>query len=236
LDASTGAFQGFYQPAAVDCYRATDTDVDICGSPTLFVRGGTRVVAIGSKSGAYVLLDASTMAPLAKRQLLPYDETNPLNPQPLPNVDPHAGPWENYYGVFATGAVHYGLGRLFVGLGGYSSAIDTATTPFVRALDWNNLADAWPTVKGADGVVRYTPPGGGPLYATPGECGLSSPTIANDVVFVTTTKPAIYALDVGTGMCLWSGVGLQPGYVLGPAIYRNFVVAGSGNTLCIYSL
>ena len=62
------------------------------------------------------------------------------------NVDPHTGAGENMYGVFGTAAIHYGLGRLFVGIGGYGGAIDTPTTPFVRALDWATLADAWPTI------------------------------------------------------------------------------------------
>ena len=232
LDAATGAFQGFFEPAAADCYRQDDTDVDICGSPTVFARGGARVVGIGSKGGGYFLLDAATMAPVATRQLLPYQFNNPANP--LPNVDPHTGPGENMYGVFGTAAIHYGLGRLFVGVGGYGGAIDTPTTPFVRALDWTTLNDAWPTTVGGDGVTRYTAPG--PLYANPGEVGLSSPAVVNDVVFVSTDRPGLYALSAATGLCLWSAGGLSPGYILGPAVYGNMVVVGSGSSIKVYSL
>jgi len=138
------------------------------------------------------------------------------------------------YGVFGTAAIHYGLGRLFVGVGGYGGAIDTPTTPFVRALDWTTLNDAWPTAVGGDGVTRYTAPG--PLYANPGEVGLSSPAVVNDVVFASTDRPGLYALSATTGLCLWSATGLSPGYILGPAVYGNMVVVGSGNSVKVYSL
>jgi outer membrane protein assembly factor BamB len=58
-------------------------------------------------------------------------------------------------------------------------------------------------------------------------------------VFVSTSKPALYALDVANGHCRWAAPGLstQPAgsYVLGPAIYGNYVVVGCGNSLFIYS-
>ena len=71
---------------------------------------------------------------------------------------------------------------------------------------------------------------------TPQEVGLSSPAVVNDVVFISTTKPGLYAFDAATGLCLWSAGGLAAGYPMGPAIYGNYVVVGSGNTLNIYSL
>jgi outer membrane protein assembly factor BamB len=235
LDADTGAFQGFFEPTAADCYRPNDTDVDVCGSPVLFSRGTTRIVGIGSKSGAYFLLDPATMTPLARRQLLPKDaNTN----APLDTIDYHLGPNENMYGVFGTGAVHSGLGRLFVGIGGYNGAIDTQTTPFLRALDWTTLDDAWTTsvdAVGAHQVARYTVPRP-PLYSTPHEAGLSSPAVVNDVVLVSTSKPGLYALDAATGLCLWSADGLQGANLLGPAVYGNYVVIGCGNQLNIYTL
>lgn len=46
----------------------------------------------------------------------------------------------------------------------------------------------------------------------------------------------VYCLDAATGLCLWSTTGLVAGYPMGPAIYGNYVVVGSGNTLNIYSL
>lgn len=234
LDASTGTFAGFYQPLPGDCYKPTDNDADVPGSPTLFNRGGTTVVAVGTKAGAFVLLNAATMTPLSKRQLLPYDAAG----APLPGVDPHGGVGENYYGTFTTAALHYGLQRIFVGIGGYSGAIDTPTTPFMRALDWNTLTDAWATAVGADGVTRYVAPRP-PMYTTPNECGLSSPAVANNVVFMATTRPALYALNAANGICLWSAPGLLPTpgtNCLGPAISGNAVVIGVGSTVYIYSL
>jgi outer membrane protein assembly factor BamB len=242
LDASTGQFRGFFQPDKTDSYRADDDDVDVPSGPTLFTRAGTHVVGIGSKNGAYFLLDASTMAPLAsgRRQLLPKDA---VTGNPLPNVDPHVGPGENFYGIFGTAAVHAGLGRLFVGLGGYGGAIDTPSTPFMRALDWNNLNDAWATAVqtvGGNKVSRYTVPNP-PMYTTPNESGIGSPAVVNDVVFVSTSKPGLYALSAATGLFLWAAPDLGPAsigtYVMGPAIYGNYVVIGANNgTLHIYSV
>jgi outer membrane protein assembly factor BamB len=245
LDANTGAFRGYFQPLPGDSYRPNDTDVDVCGSPTVFSREGTRVLGIGCKNGSYFLLDPATVDPktglmqvLARRQLLPYLNNNPATP--IPTVDPGATmqPDENKYGVFGTAALHYGLGKLFVGLGGYAGG-DTPSTPFVRALDWNSLADAWPAALGPDGVTRYTM-AKPPLYTNAGETGLSSPAVVNDIVFVSTNKPALYALDVVNGHSIWLAPGLsgQPAgtFVLGPAIYGNYVVIGCGGSLFIYSL
>ena len=233
LDANTGQFRAFYQPSPGDSYRPSDLDVDVPGSPTVFTRGGTRVVGIGSKNGSYHILDANSLAPLAARQLLPKDA---LTSAPLPNVDPDGGFHENLWGVFGTAAVDWTRGVLFVGLGGYGG-IDPPTTPFIRALDWNNLSDAWPTAVqpvGGNQVSRYTA-ATPPLYTTT-EAGLSSPAVVNDVVFVSTTKPGLYALDTATGACLWSAMGLSGSWPLGPAIYGNYVVLGVGNNVYVYTL
>lgn len=243
LDADTGAFQGFFQPDAADSYYPEDSDVDISSSPTLFTRGGTRVLGIGSKNGAYFLLDARStpaLAVLARRQLLPKDA---MTNNQLPNVDPGgAAGGENFYGIFGTGAVHHGLGRLFIGVGGYGGAIDFQTTPFMRAVDWNTLNDAWTTAVtsvGANQVARYTVPIP-PMYTNPGECGLSSPAVVNDLVFVSTSKPALYALKAQTGLCVWRAPGLDTlpagSYALGPAIYGNYVILGCADTVKIYHL
>ena len=73
------------------------------------------------------------------------------------------------------------------------------------------------------------------MYCTPGESGLSSPAVVNNVVFCTTTKIAVYAFDVLDGRMLWKddlgdqtgGLSGGYGYCLGPAVYRNYVVAGA---------
>lgn len=231
LDAATGQFAAFFQPAPSDNYKPTeDIDVDVPGGPTVFRRGSQRVVGIGTKGGSYFLLDAATLAVLQRRQLLPYDAAG----NPFPNISPGPGQHENLWGVFGTAAIHRGLRRVFVPLGGYSGAIDHTTTPFLRALDWNTLDDAWATA--GTNPPRYTVPVP-PMYTTPGETGLSSAVVVNDVVLVSTTKPGLYALRADSGFCLWAAPGFGPGsYCLGPAVYGSYVVAGTGGHLHIYSL
>jgi outer membrane protein assembly factor BamB len=220
LDASSGAFAGFFQPLPSDSYKLTDNDVDVPAGPTIFWRGLTQVLGIGSKGGSFFLLDPSTMGVLARRQLLPYDSSG----NPFLAIDPGAG--ENMYGVMGTATVHRGLGRLFIGLGGYGGAIDINTTPFMRAVDWTTLADAWTTA--GTNPPKYTVPVP-PMYTNPGETGLSSPAVVNDVVFISTSKPAMYCLDAATGACLWLAPGIGAGsYAMGPAIYGNYVVVGIG--------
>lgn len=238
LDAGTGAFKGYFQPSPTDSYYPGDSDIDISSSPTLFNRGTQRVLAIGSKSGAFMVLDANNMAKLNMRNALPRDA---VTGGPLPNVDVGgAGGGENYFGVFGTAAVHYGLGRLFVGVGGYGGIGDIPTTPFMRALDWNTLNDAWPTANqtiSGHPVAKYIFPAP-PMYTT-AEAGCSSPAVVNDVVFVSTDKAALYAMDVNCGLCLWTAPGLPGGgqqFILGPAIYGNYVVVGAAGTMFIYSL
>jgi len=51
----------------------------------------------------------------------------------------------------------------------------------------------------------------------------------NDVVFMSTNKPAIYAFDVATGVCVWTAGELNSlprSYALGHAIYGNYIIVG----------
>jgi len=240
LDATTGQFRGFFQPAQSDSYWPGDVDIDVPCSPSVYTRtGGQRVVAFGSKGGAFFILDADTLAVVARRQLLPKAGGTGLPGNvgtPINSVVPNGGNGENKWGVFAAPAVHDGLGRLFVGLGGYEGIADPSKTPFMRAVDWNDLSDAWATAVGADNVIRYTTTNP-PMYLT-SEAGLSAPAVVNDVVLVSTSKTALYALDASTGVCLWSAsaASLGDGFSLGPAIYGDYVVVGAGNTVYIYRL
>jgi outer membrane protein assembly factor BamB len=241
LNATTGDFKGFFQPCPTDSYRpAYDADVDVPAGPMLFTRAGKRYVCFGSKNGSFFLLDARTMAVVARRQLLPKDSAS----NPLPHIDQPAGsPHENKSGVFGTAALDCYQGRIFIGLGGYLEPTDTfpvvdhETTPFIRAVDWETLADAWPTVGTDPPLYSAAHP---PVYCTENEAALSSPAVVNDVVFVSTTLPALYAFDAETGLCLWVAPGIMPApksYALGPAIYGNYVVNGLSNgVLYIYSL
>lgn len=248
LDATTGKLKGFFQPSPSDSYREkADRDVDVPAGPMLFTRGGKRYVCFGSKNGSFFLLDAKTLNVEARRQLLPYDSGDPK--KPFKDVDPPEDPndppnalRENKSGVFGTAALASHLGRLFIGLGGYGTrAMDHKTTPFIRALDWATLADAWPTTAGNPPKYSQAEP---PVYTTAREAALSSPAVVNDVVFVSTTKPALYAFNARTGQCLWEAPGIAAAparHALGPAIYGNFVVNGiaEGNRsghLYIYSL
>jgi hypothetical protein len=183
-----------------------------------------------------MLLDAHTIAQLHRRNMLPRDA---VTSGPLPGVDTTgAGGGENLWGVFGTPAVHYGTHRLFVGVGGYSGIGDKQVTPFLRALDWHTLHDAWPTAVqtiGANQVSKYTT-ASPPMYTTD-ESGLSSPAVVNDVVFVSTNKAALYAFDVNSGHCLWAAPALASGkFVLGPVIYGNHVIVGAGSAVFIYSM
>lgn len=187
----------------------------------------------------------------------------------IPTVDPHPPTndpptneqsnvtWgENYSGPFNTAAVDPTTGKIFIGIGGpnYHSAspgIDYPNTPFMRVVDWRTLEDAWPmTDADAENPRRYLniKAKGEGMYTTPGESGLSSPAVTNDVVFMSTSKVGIHAFDVNDGTLLWSDtIGAQTGgmqggygYCLGPAIYDNYVVAGAlvagqtGGVLNIY--
>jgi outer membrane protein assembly factor BamB len=236
LDADTGAFQGFFQPDVTDSYRGPyDLDVDMPSSPTL-VWGLPRRIAIGSKNGSFFLLDPDGLGLQARRQMLPYYDDDPANP--IPTIDWHGSPTtvdENHSGTYSCAAIDYLRGTLFCGLGGWGDSLDSSTTPFLRAMRWDNLADAWPTAVGADQVRRYQIPGS-PLYANPGERALSSPAVVNDVVFVATNKPALYALDTATGALLWQAPDLTSGYaeILGPAIAGDYVVIGYQSSLRIY--
>ena len=192
-----------------------------------------------------------------------------LNPH-IPNELSDKIPNENYSGVFNTGAIHPGSNsgqpissRIFFGMGGpnYHSAspgIDYESTPFMRAIDLEspNLADAWPmdnsdprkylNTSSTDPTTGQTVG----MYASAGESGLSSPAVVNDVVFCTTSKVSIYAFNVRDGKLLWNDdLGSQTdgynggyGYCLGPAIWKDFVVAGAlvfgrdGGVLRIYGL
>lgn len=270
LDARTGDFVGFRQFPASSSYRVTDIDVDVGGSPTVFSdAGGRRLVGLGCKNGAYMVMDAATLDVVAVRQMLPHynDGTQ------IPTVDPHGtaaelnnnvmnpvvpnevsnqNQGENYCGTYSTGAFHAGLQTLFVGLGGnnyhpLAPGIDTPTTPFLRALAVDGLGDAWPLDDGNPRRYKNARP---PFYTWARESGLALPAIANDVVFMTTSRLALYAFAADDGTLLWQdllgeetgGLNGGYGYCLGPAIYENYVVTGSlilgkrAGSLRIYAL
>ncbi len=255
LQAGTGAFVGFVQFPPESSYRPSDIDVDVGGSATLFTdQDGRRMVALACKNGGMFTVDADTLEIVQLRQLLPLHNDG----SQIPEVDPHASkaqqaastpnprvsnecsnatPGENYFGTYSTPAVHPPSQRLFIGVGGKNydinaAGIDSASTPFIRALDWNSLEDAWPL---DDGDPKRYVNGRPPLYANAGESGLSVPAVVNDVVFMATTKISIYAFAVADGTLLWhNDLGTETGgfaggygYCMGPAVWGDYVVAGA---------
>lgn len=245
LDAQTGEFRGFFQPEVSDSYFPGDGDIDVPGAPTVFDRDGTRAVAFGSKNGSFFVLDADTLEPLARRQMLPrFHGTGVPGDRgtPIPQVVPTGGHGENKWGIMGTPAVHAGRRRLFVGIGGYDgmsldagAGIDATRTPFLRAVEWENLQDAWPTATDAAGVTRYTTTRP-PMYQTQ-EVGLSSPAVVNDLVFVSTNRSGLYAFRIDNGTAVWSAPSLPAGqFVLGPAVYGDYVVIGAGRDVYVFTL
>jgi glucose dehydrogenase len=187
------------------------------------------------------------------------DDPQPQNEseyRALKNKQSNETPAENFSGPFATAAVYPGADgtsqRLFIGIGGpnyhgVSPGIDYSSTPFMRAIDAASLDDVWPMDDNDPRRYKNAMP---PMYTTAAEVGLSSPAVVNDVVFCTTTKVSIYAFNVKDGTLLWQDdLGMQTdgyhggyGYCMGPAIWKDFVVAGGlifgrdGGILNVYKL
>lgn len=271
MNAATGDQIAFTQMPAETSYRPSDFDVDIGSAPTIYTipakdgNAEQKVISIACKNGGFMKCDLETLTLLKSTSLLPKYN----NGEQIPEVDPHpkdgsllnpattneesnATLGENYSGPFNTAAIDPDKGILFVGMGGpnyhnASPGINSATTPFMRAIDWDTLQDAWPMDQSNPPKYSHV---GASMYTTAGESGLSSPAVANDVVFMTTTKISIYAFNTADGTLLWSeqmgspteGLNGGYGYCLGPAIYGKYVIAGSliqgleGGVLNIYGL
>ncbi|HEX9985756.1 MAG TPA: PQQ-binding-like beta-propeller repeat protein [Thermoanaerobaculia bacterium] len=271
LQGSTGAFKACIQIPAETSYRPSDIDVDIGGAPTLWTIDGRKVVGIGCKNGCFMTFDAKTFDIIKTRQLLPlmndgsqiptvdpHGTDDPSDPNPvISNAESNVTPAENFHGTYSTAAICTAQQKVFIGVGGNNyhyicPGIDSDNTPFIRALDWSTLADAWPLDNGDP--KRYTAAADpkNPLYKNASESGISVPAVVNDVVFMSTTNVALYAFSVVDGKILWqdtTGFGQQTGgmsggygYCMGPAIAGNYVVAGAlvrggnGGVLNIYTL
>jgi outer membrane protein assembly factor BamB len=271
LAASSGAFKACIQIPASTSYRQSDIDIDIGGAPTLWQINGRKVVGIGCKNGCFLTFDAKTYEIIATRQLLPFMNDG----SQIPTVDPHGvddpsqpnpvltndqsnqTQGENFHGTYSTAALCTPQQKVFIGVGGNNyhfigAGIDSDSTPFLRALDWSTLADAWPLDNGDPRKYAAAADPNNPLYKMAGESGISVPAVVNDVVFMSTTRVALYAFSAKDGKLLWSDVtnfGAQTGgmsggygYCMGPAIAGNYVVAGAlvqggnGGVLNIYAL
>jgi outer membrane protein assembly factor BamB len=271
LDGTSGAFKACIQIPASTSYRPSDIDIDIGGAPTLWTMNGRKVVGIGCKNGCFMTFDAKDFSIIATRQLLPYRNDG----SQIPTVDPHgvddpsqpnpvltndqsnAYQGENFHGTYSTAALCSSQQRLFIGVGGNNyhyicPGIDSDSTPFLRALNWNGLTDAWPLDDGDPKRYAAAADPKNPLYKMAGESGISVPAVVNDVVFMSTTRVALYAFNAADGSILWSdttnfgaqtgGMSGGYGYCMGPAIAGNYVVAGAlvqggnGGVLNIYTL
>ncbi|HEX6097295.1 MAG TPA: hypothetical protein VF432_13280 [Thermoanaerobaculia bacterium] len=186
----------------------------------------------------------------------------PENPRPpmtnqqsnqLPRTTDATWSYENYQGTYSTAALCSSQQKLFIGIGGnnyhyLAPGIDSNNVPFIRAMHWDTLADAWPI---SGNPAKYTN-GSPPLYTNAGESGISVPAVINDVVFMATTLVALYAFSATDGTLLWSdtmnfggqtgGFSGGYGYCMGPAVWGDYVVAGAlvqgptGGVLNIYKL
>lgn len=236
-----------------------------CKNGTFFVLDALTLELIASRQLLPYQNDGTWIATVDPH---PIDQ-NAINPS-VPNEESNATQGENFSGVFNTPAIYPGSQnltppippRFFISIGGpnyhnASPGIDYQSTPFMRAIDAVTLKDVWP-MDGND-PSRYsktsfmdpsinTEVG---MYTTAGESGLSSPAVVNDVVFCSTSKISVYAFDIRDGTFLWyDQLGAQTGgynggygYCLGPAIWKNYVVAGAlvfgregGGVLRIYGL
>jgi len=236
-----------------------------CKNGSFFVLDADTLVLLKRQQLLPYMNDGTWVATVDKH---PIDQ-NAINPD-VSNDESNATQGENFSGVFNTPAHYPGSSdnpqtispRFFIGMGGpnyhnASPGIDFNSTPFMRAIDAATLANAWPMDNNDPPHYRKTSfmdPNINTevgMYTTAGECGLSSPAVVNDVVFCTTSKIAIYAFDVRDGSFLWyDDLGMQTdgynggyGYCLGPAIWKDYVVAGAlvfgregGGILRIYGL
>jgi hypothetical protein len=80
-------------------------------------------------------------AMLGARQLSPYRTDDPSQPLDAVDPGPRVTPDEKHSGMYGAAAVESGRRLLFAGLGAWENAmrhsIDSATTPFLRALWWD---------------------------------------------------------------------------------------------------
>lgn len=262
LQGSTGNFLHFTQFPKESSYRPSDMDVDIGGAATLYSINGRKVVGVGCKNGSYMICDAKTLEIIKWRQMLPYmndgvtqiptvdphglddfahmgafytnEQSNTIPTDPNPN---YSG--ENFHGTYSTAAICSPQQKLFIGLGGNNyhwicAGIDFQTTPFMRAMNWETLDDAWPM---DDSNPRKYTKAAAAMYMNAGESGISVPAVVNDVVFMSTTQVALYAFSATDGTLLWNDMtnfGSQTegfmggyGYCMGPAIWGSYVVAGA---------
>jgi len=143
---------------------------------------------------------------------------------------------------------------------------DPNSTPFVRCIDINddNLKDNWPNEKIV--IEEHAPNDPKSYYevsryvnskeiyyylGNPPSVCYGSPAIVNDLCFVSVSyaqsdddSPRLYAIETGKGdlksggTIIWQA-DLPPSKIrtlLGPAIYKNYVIVGSENYLSIFFL
>ena len=254
LDARTGHFKGFWSPTAPESYWPSDNDIDVPGGPIVYRAGRHWRVAIGSKSGAFVILDADTMAVVAFRQILPRQngDGTPASPgTSLPSVVPFSGfPMENHYGVYGTPA--HSAGRLFVSMGSDDGipAIpdglgDPHKTPFMRVMHDRDrgaahaLQDAWPTATDAFGITRYSDVRPADVHHRGnrpriGGCGQRRRLRLHRAGI---RRPCLHLrVRRRHRLPLWGDHTPQDDYCLGAAVYGNYVVIGAGATVQRYHL
>jgi hypothetical protein len=227
----------------------------VCDAESLEILTSRSILPFKNDTPPDGTFPAKWTKPDGWEQIATVDPHPPTNDPPT-NEESNKTWGENYSGPFNTAAFDSNTGKVFIGIGGpnYHSAspgIDYDNTPFMRVVDGRTLEDAWPMSDADENNPRRylnVQAAGEGMYTTPGESGLSSPAVTNDVVFMSTNKVGLHAFNVKDGTLLWSDTlgfqtgGMQGGYgyCMGPAIYDNYVVAGAlvagetGGVLNIY--
>ena len=236
-----------------------------------------KVVGLGCKNGSYMVCDAQTLEIITWRQMLPYMNDGAQIATAIRTASTTSSTWAPSTPTSNRTRFHRPRSRTtipartttaptarrhllvaaeaLIGLGattttGSAPGSIRSSTPFMRAMNWETLDDAWPM---DNSNPRKYSKASAAMYQNAGESGISVPAVVNDVVFMATTQIALYAFSATDGTLLWNDMvnfGSETegfmggyGYCMGTAIWGNYVVAGglgqgraAGGVLNVYKL
>ena len=221
-----GKLLWYYQLTPHDLY-----DWDLQNPPVLTTANGRPVVIAGGKAGIMIELDAQTGKLLWQRPVgghtghendgLLTEHATPTSPDPLPAkycLEP------SLYGGMLTQLASNGS-TTFAAVNDF--ALTASPTGFtgsaasqVQAFD--NAVGEMVAVNQDTGTVSWDTP----LPSSP----FGAATVTNDVVFTTTFKGDLYALDATTGAILFKTL-MSAGTNAPVAVDGDYVIAGAGEAL-----
>ena len=221
-----GKLLWYYQLTPHDLY-----DWDLQNPPVLTTANGRPVVIAGGKAGIMIELDAQTGKLLWQRPVGGHDghendgllteHATPTSPDPLPAkycLEP------SLYGGMLTQLASNGS-TTFAAVNDF--ALTASPTGFtgsvagqVQAFD--NAVGEMVAVNQDTGTVSWDTP----LPSSP----FGAATVTNDVVFTTTFKGDLYALDATTGAILFK-TPMSAGTNAPVAVDGDYVIAGAGEAL-----